>query len=66
MVDRTSAARVRPQMLPLLAEDPALPRGLRLVHETDEEGRETRVFRLDPPPGPVSTVAPGLGFMGDG
>lgn len=66
VVDRTSAARVRPQVLPLLAEDPVLPRGLRLVHEADEEGRETRVFRLDPPPGPVSTVAPDLGFMGDG
>jgi hypothetical protein len=25
-----------------------------------------RVFRLDPPPGPAATAAPGLGFMGDG
>jgi hypothetical protein len=65
-VDRTSAARVRPQVLPLLDEDPSLPAGLTLAYEADVEGRATRVFRLDPPPERVAPDPPTLGFMGDG
>ncbi len=41
-VDETSARRVRPQLLPLLGDEP-VP-GLRLVHESTAEGRTTRVF----------------------
>jgi hypothetical protein len=66
VVDRTSAARVRPQVLPLLDEDPALPAGLTLAYEADVEGRATRVFRLDLPPERAAPDPPTLGFIGDG
>jgi hypothetical protein len=64
VVDETSAARVRPQVLPLLARDD--PAGLMLAYEATDEGRTTRVFALDPPPPPVAEPGPGLGWTGDG
>jgi 4-amino-4-deoxy-L-arabinose transferase-like glycosyltransferase len=63
-VDETSARRVRPQLMPLLGDDP-VP-GLRLVHEASAEGRTTRVFALVPTPPRSTEEAPALGFMGDG
>ena len=54
-VDETSARRVRPQLLPLLGDEP-VP-GLRLVHESTAEGRTTRVFALDPAPPPSTEDA---------
>jgi hypothetical protein len=63
-VDETSARRVRPQLLPLLGDEP-VP-GLRLVHEASAEGRTTRVFALVPAPPRSTEAAPALGFMGDG
>jgi 4-amino-4-deoxy-L-arabinose transferase-like glycosyltransferase len=63
-VDETSARRVRPQLLPLLGDEP-VP-GLRLVHEASDEGRTTRVFALVPTPSLSTEEAPALGFMGDG
>ena len=66
VVDRTSAARVRPQVLPLLDEDPSLPAGVTLAYEADREGRSTRVFRLVPPPERAAADPPTLGFIGDG
>ena len=63
-VDETSARRVRPQLLPLLGDEP-VP-GLQLVHEASAEGRTTRVFALVPAPPQSTEVAPALGFMGDG
>jgi 4-amino-4-deoxy-L-arabinose transferase-like glycosyltransferase len=64
VVDETSARRVRPQLLPLLGDEP-VP-GLRLVHEASAEGRTTRVFALVPAPPRSTEAAPALGFMGDG
>ena len=68
VVDHTSAARVRPQVLPLLDPDRAVPDGLVLAYESAPEGRATRVFRLDPAPPPAAAAGdpPTLGFMGDG
>jgi 4-amino-4-deoxy-L-arabinose transferase-like glycosyltransferase len=63
-VDETSARRVRPQLLPLLGDEP-VP-GLRLVHEASAEGRTTRVFALVPAPPRSTEAAPTLGFIGDG
>jgi len=40
--------------------------GLRLVHEVRAEGREARIFALDPPPPPSSASPPTLAFTGDG
>ena len=63
-VDETSARRVRPQLLPLLGDEPVA--GLRLVHDASAEGRTTRVFALVPAPPRSTEEAPALGFMGDG
>jgi hypothetical protein len=65
VVDETSAARVRPQVLPLLTAGSA-PDGLVMMYSTTDEGRTTRVFALDPVPPPVAEPGPSLGFMGDG
>src|SRR5262245_24450780 len=67
VVDETSAARVRPQVLPLLTAGPgSVPDGLALAYTTTDEGRTTSVFALDPAPPPVAEPGPALGFMGDG
>ena len=67
VVDETSAARVRPQVLPLLtASAGTVPDGLVLVYTTTDEGRTTTVFALDPAPPPAADPGPPLGFMGDG
>jgi hypothetical protein len=67
VVDQTSAARVRPQVLRLLTAGAGTePDGLVLVYTTTDEGRTTSVFALDPAPPPVAEPGPPLGFMGDG
>jgi hypothetical protein len=62
-IDETGTRRVRPQLLPLLGDQP-VP-GLRLVHEATAEGRTTRVFASDPAPPRSTEAGPTLGFMGD-
>ncbi len=64
VVDWYTAVRLRPQLEPLRTLD-AIP-GLRLVHELRTEGRDTRIFALDPAPPHGLPSGPSLGFVGDG
>ncbi|HEY3143790.1 MAG TPA: glycosyltransferase family 39 protein [Acidimicrobiales bacterium] len=64
VADSYSVERLRPQ-LRVLADLDAAP-GLRLVHEVTAEGRTTRVFAFDPPPGDGAPLTASLGFAGDG
>ena len=64
VADWYTVDRLMPE-LGVLMDDAAVP-GLRLVHEAQAEGREARVFALDPPPPESSAAPPPLAFTGDG
>jgi hypothetical protein len=64
VADWYTVDRLMPE-LGVLMDDAAVP-GLRLVHEAQAEGREARVFALDPPPRESSAAPPPLAFTGDG
>jgi hypothetical protein len=64
VADWYTVDRLMPE-LGVLMDDAAVP-GLRLVHEARAEGREARVFALDPPPPESSAAPPPLAFTGDG
>ncbi|HEY7069008.1 MAG TPA: glycosyltransferase family 39 protein [Acidimicrobiales bacterium] len=64
VADWYTVDRLMPE-LGVLMEDGDVP-GLRLVHEVRAEGREARIFALDPPAPDSSAPPPPLGFTGDG
>jgi 4-amino-4-deoxy-L-arabinose transferase-like glycosyltransferase len=64
VADWYTVDRLMPE-LGVLMEDGEVP-GLRLVHEVRAEGREARIFALDPPAPDSSAPPPPLGFTGDG
>jgi 4-amino-4-deoxy-L-arabinose transferase-like glycosyltransferase len=64
VADWYTVDRLMPELGVLMDDD--TPPGLRLVHEVRAEGREARIFALDPP-APGSTASPPpLAFTGDG
>jgi Dolichyl-phosphate-mannose-protein mannosyltransferase len=64
VADWYTVERLIPELSPLLHDDP-IP-GLRLIHEVHAEGRDARIFELDPVPSMSSATPPALGFVGDG
>lgn len=64
VIDDYNIHSLRPQYLPLL-EGPPTTEGVDLVHEFVWNGRGTRIYALDPPPGPGTPDPPRLGFMAD-
>jgi 4-amino-4-deoxy-L-arabinose transferase-like glycosyltransferase len=64
VADWYTVDRLMPE-LGVLMGDGEVP-GLRLVHEVRAEGREARIFALDPPAPDSSAPPPPLGFTGDG
>jgi hypothetical protein len=64
VADWYTVDRLMPELGVLMDDD--APPGLRLVHEVRAEGREARIFALDPPAPDSSASPPPLAFTGDG